>query len=157
MRALSELEQMNTEYMNTRGIQYVLVCLTPNILHHGILDAKVALRNLLRDKSVHDYGAQRPGDKITIPSHILTFTKDIEANTSMYKAGTRGDARMWFGSEIYKVAKPDDIIAIIPKNGTTYVLPITHIDLEYCCTTSINNPIKQFFKGKHPIKDDLYN
>ena len=144
MRALSELEQMNTEYLNKKGIQYVLVCLTQNILHHGIFDAKVALRNLLREKSVHDYDAQKPGDKITIPSHILTFKKDITASSSMYKAGTRGDARMWFGSEIYKVSKPDDIFAVIPHNGTIYVLPITHIDLEYCCTTSLGNPIKQF-------------
>ena len=145
MRSLSELEQMNTEYLNKKGIQYVLICLTQNILRHGIFDAKVALRNLLKEKSVHDYSTQNPGDRISIPTHILTFKKDIETSSSMYKAGTRGDARMWFGSEIYKVAKPDDIFAVIPKDGVLYVLPITHLDIEYCCTTSINNPIKLFF------------
>ena len=62
----------------------------------------------------------------------------------MYRAGTRGDARMWFGSEIYDVAKPDDIFAVIPLEGAIYVLPITHIDIEFCCTTSIQNPIKSF-------------
>jgi hypothetical protein len=145
MRALSELEQMNTEYLDKKGVQYVLVCLTQNILRHGIFDAKVALRNLLKEKSVHDYSTQHPGDRISIPTHILTFKKDIKTSSSMYKAGTRGDARMWFGSEIYKVAKPDDIFAVIPKDGVLYVLPITHLDIEYCCTTSINNPIKLFF------------
>lgn len=144
MRALSELEQMNTEYLNKKGIQYVLVCLTQNILHHGIFDAKVALRDLLREMSVHDYDTQNPGDKISIPTHIYTFKEDITASSSMYKAGTRGDARMWFGSEIYKVAQPDDIFAVIPQKGTIYVLPITHVDLEYCCTTSLSNPIKRF-------------
>lgn len=145
MRALSELQQVNTEYLDKKGVQYVLICLTQNILRHGIFDAKVALRNLLKEKSVHDYSTQHPGDRISIPTHILTFKKDIETSSSMYKAGTRGDARMWFGSEIYKVAKPDDIFAVIPKNGVLYVLPVTHLDIEYCCATSINNPIKLFF------------
>ena len=142
---MSELEQVNTEYLDKKGVQYVLICLTQNILRHGIFDAKVALRNLLKEKSVHDYSTQHPGDRISIPTHILTFKKDIETSSSMYKAGTRGDARMWFGSEIYKVAKPDDIFAVIPKNGVLYVLPVTHLDIEYCCATSINNPIKLFF------------
>lgn len=144
MRALSELEQMNTEYLNKRGIQYVLVCLTQNILHHGIFDAKVALRDLLRETSIHDYDTQNPGDKISILTHIYTFKEDITASSSMYKAGTRGDARMWFGSEIYKVAQPDDILAVVPHSKAIHVLPISHIDLEYCCTTSLGNPIKHF-------------
>ena len=144
MRALSELEQMNTEYLDTKGIRYVLVCLTQNILHHGIFDAKVDLRNLLRDKSVHDYDTQNPGDKVSVPTHILSFKVDIEASSSMYKAGSRGDARMWFGSEIYKIAKPDDIFAVVPQDGVIYVLPVSHVDLEFCCTTSLNNPIKRF-------------
>lgn len=153
MRALSELEKVNTEYLDKMGVQYVLICLTQNILRHGIFDATVALRNLLKEKSVHNYSNQSPGDKISIPTHILTFKKDIKTNSSMYKAGTRGDARMWFGSEIYKVAKPDDIFAVIPKDGTIYVLPITHLDIEYCCATSINNPIKHFFA--ETIIDDI--
>ena len=144
MRELSELEQMNTEYLNKKGIQYALVCLTQNILHHGIFDAKVALRNLLKEKSVHDYDAQRSGEKVSIPTHILTFKDDITTVSSMYRAGSRGDARMWFGSEIYNVASPDDVFAIVPAEGIIYVLPLTHLDIEYCCTTSRNNPVKQF-------------
>ncbi len=144
MRALTELEEMNTEYLDKKGIQYVLVCLTQNILHHGIFDAKVALRDLLQNTGVHDYSTQHPGEKVSINTRILTFKKAIEASSSMYRAGTRGDARMWFGSEIYDVAQPDDIFSVIPKDGVIYVLPITRIDLEYCCTTSIQNPIKSF-------------
>ena len=74
---------------------------------------------------------------------LLTFAT-IEASSSMYKAGSRGDARMWFGSEIYKIAKPDDIFAVVPQDGVIYVLPVSHVDLEFCCTTSLNNPIKRF-------------
>ncbi len=144
MRALSELEIMNTEYLDKKGLQYVLICLTQNILHHGIFDAKVALRALLKEKGVHDYSSQQPGEKVSIATHILTFKKDIEACSSMYRAGTRGDARMWFGSEIYDVALSDDIVAVIPKNDAIYVLPISHVDIEYCCTTPIQNPIKLF-------------
>jgi hypothetical protein len=136
---------MNTEYLNKKGIQYALVCLTQNILHHGIFDAKVSLRDLLRERDVHDYDSQRPGDKVMIPTHIITFKKVIVANSSMYKAGTRGDSRMWFGSEIYSVVNADDIVAIIPIEGLINVIPITHVDFEYCCSTSIQNPIKTFF------------
>lgn len=142
MRALSDLEHMNAEYLNKKGIKYVLVCLTENILHHGIFDAKVALRELLREESVHDYSLQKPGEKVSKKTRIITFKKEIDANSSMYRAGTRGDARMWFGSEIYEVAQPDDIFAIVPKDGIINVIPITHIDLEYCCSTSIQNPVK---------------
>ncbi len=144
MRTLTELEEMNKEYLEKKGIQCVLVCLTQNILNHGIFDAKVALRDLLQNTGVHDYSVQQPGEKVSIDTRILTFKKDIEASSSMYRAGTRGDARMWFGSEIYDVAQPDDIFAVIPKDGVIYVLPITRIDLEYCCATSIPNPIKSF-------------
>ena len=144
MRALSELEQMNTEYLNKKGIQYVLVCLTQNILHHGIFDAKVNLRDLLREKQVHDYSVQQSGEKASVETHILTFKKDIEASSSLYRAGTRGDARMWFGSEIYSVAEPEDIFAVVPNDGVIYVVPITRIDIEYCCSTSIQNAIKSF-------------
>jgi hypothetical protein len=147
MRVLSDLEQMNTEYLDKKGVSYVLVCLTSNILHHGIFDAKVDLRDLLREKSVHDYSTQLPGEKVSVATHILTFKKDVETNSSMYRAGTRGDARMWFGSEIYAIAQPDDVFAIVPKSGAIYVLPISHIDIEYCCSTSIQNPIKSFIGG----------
>ncbi len=144
MRTLSELERLNIEYLDKNGIRFEIVCLTPNILHHGIFDAKVSLRSLLKENRVHDYSSQQPGEKVSITTHILTFKKDIIASSSMYRAGTRGDARMWFGSEIYTVAQPDDIFAVIPIEGAIYVLPITHIDVEYCCSTSIQNPIKSF-------------
>lgn len=144
MRALTELEEMNTEYLDKKGIQYVLICLTQNILHHGIFDAKVSLRNLLQSTGVHDYSTQQPGEKVSIPTHILTFKDDITTASSMYRAGSRGDARMWFGSGIYNVASPDEIFAVIPAEGIIYVLPLTHLDIEYCCTTSRNNPVKQF-------------
>lgn len=149
MRALNELEQMNVEYLNRKGVHYVLICLTQNILHHGIFDAKVALRDLLQETGVHDYSLQQPGEKVSIATSIITFKKSIEASSSMYRAGTRGDARMWIGSEIYEVAQPDDIFAVIPKDGTIYVLPITRIDIEYCCTTSIRNSIKSFINNNY--------
>ena len=144
MRALSELEKLNIEYLDKKGIRYVLVCLTQNILHHGIFDAKVSLRTLLKENRVHDYSTQRPGEKVAITTHILTFKKDISTSSSLYRAGSRGDARMWFGSEIYHVAQPEDIFAVIPCDEIIYVLPITHIDIEYCCSTSVHNPIKSF-------------
>ena len=133
MKTLSELERLNVEYLNKKGIRYVLVCLTPNILRHGIFDAKVSLRSLLKENRVHDYSSQQPGEKVSITAHILTFKKDIPTSSSMYRTGTRGDARMWFGSEIYTVAQPDDVFAVVPIDGVLYVLPITHIDIEYCC------------------------
>lgn len=145
MRDLTELEEMNTEYLRKNGIQYDLICLTHNILRHGIFDAKSSLRKLLQKMSVHDYSLQKPGEKVSIKTHILTFKEDIETSSSMYRSETRGDARMWFGKEIYKIAKPDDIFAIIPKNGLIYVIPISRLDIKLCCSSSITNPIKALF------------
>lgn len=117
MRTLTELEEMNTEYLYKQGIQYVLVCLTQNILHHGIFDAKVALRELLQNTGVHDYSTQRHGERVSIKTRIMTFNKDIEASSSMYRAGTRGDARMWLGVKYIMLLNPTIYSLSYPKTG----------------------------------------
>ena len=67
---------------------------------------------------------------------------DLVESSLMYRAGTRGDAKMWLGREIYDVAQLDDIFAVISLESAICVLPITHIDVGFCCTAAILNPIK---------------
>lgn len=144
MRTITELEKMNLDYLNNHGIRFVLINLTQNILSHAIFDAKRELRDWLKESGIHDYSAQESGQKAIIKTYILTFKKQIEGESSLYRAGTRGDERMWFGSEIYDVVAPDDICAIFLHNKEIYVLDISKIDIDFCCTTSMKNPIKSF-------------
>lgn len=147
MRTYTELELMNIEYLNKHKIRFVLINLTQNILDHAIFDAKRELQNWFKESGVHDYSTQGPGQKVMIKTFILTFKKQIDGESSLYRSGTRGDARMWFGSEIYDVVSPDDICAVFLRDKEIYVINISKIDIDYCCTTSLKNPIKTFILG----------
>ncbi len=69
------------------------------------------------------------------------------SKSSLYKAGTRGDRRMWFGAEILPYVDNDQIVVIFIKDGELYVLNESKIDIELCYTTSMENPIKRFIKS----------
>ena len=146
MRNYNEIEMMNIDFLQKRGFRYILINLTQNILDHAIFDAKRDLRDWLKETGTHDYSTQEPGQKVMIKTIILSFKNQVEVESSLYRTGTRGDARMWFGSDIYDVVAPDDICGVFIRNKTIYVLNISKIDIDFCCSTTLNNPIKTFFK-----------
>lgn len=143
MRSYSPLEEMNVEYLTNKGITFCVICFTPNILEHGIFDATKPMKELLKNSGIHDFSDQKPGEKKFVSTHILTFKGTIDAQSSVYRAGTRGDKRMWLGREIYSVVDDDDICAIFAKNQELYVINISKVDVELCCTSGSLNPIKQ--------------
>ncbi|WP_308591426.1 hypothetical protein [uncultured Prevotella sp.] len=138
--------ESSLNFLNGRGIQYATVLLTENILRHSIFDANKQIRELLKSTGLHDFGTQQKGveHKVYVSTHILTFMRDIPSQTSLYKAGTRGDNRMWFGSKVFEVSKPDSVFAIFVYNCELYIINITTIDINACFTSSLKNPIKDF-------------
>lgn len=69
------------------------------------------------------------------------------SKSSLYKAGTRGDKRIWFGAEVLPYAEDGNIFVIIAHEGKLYIFNESKIDVELCYTTSMTNPIKMFLKA----------
>ena len=146
MRTLTELETQNEEFLRKREIHFAEVFMTENILSHHIFDATYSMVQLLKNENVHDYDEQKRGEKTFIKTHLLTFKEEIIISSSVYKAAKRGDKRMWFGSEILSVTEPNDIYLVIAKEGELYILNMSRIDIEFCYTTGLDNPVKCFLK-----------
>lgn len=146
MRELTELEIQNEEFLKENNIHFAKVYMTENILSHHIFDASQSVDKFLREAKIHDYNSQINGEKTHIITHLLTFKRELMIKTSIYKATKRGDKRMWFGAEILPTTSPGDIYLMIAKKGELYILNMSHIDILFCYTTGLDNPIKQFFK-----------
>ena len=142
MRPFSELEGMNVSFMEDKGLKFALVNLTENILNKGIFDATKQIATFLKESEIHDFSSQNPGDRAQVPTHFLTFKESIDATSSLYRAGTRGDKRMWFGKETYEIVDDDDICAILVDRNELFVINISNVDVEFCFRSSIPNPIK---------------
>lgn len=148
IKQITELEQKNQNYLVGRGVRFEIVCLTANILKHSIFDAKMAIRTLLKEQEVHDYFNQANGREARrmVKTHILTFMRDIPTETSLYRAGSRGDCRMWFGSAILPVTDADDLYVITVVCQELYIVNISKVDIETCCQTSFPSPIQKWMK-----------
>lgn len=148
MRQPTALETQNEEFLAQKGIRYATILMTDNILSHSIFDANRQIVKFLKEMSVHDYETQEKGTeaKVMIDTHILTFKEEVMSKSSLYKAGTRGDKRMWFGAEILPYVDDDQIVAIFVKGGEFYILNESKLDIELCYTTSMSNPIKKFLR-----------
>lgn len=146
MKALTQLESLNIEYLESKGVAFVTVCLTPNILEHGIFDATKQIKTFLLESGIHDFALQKPGEKVMAKTHIISFKDDVVCESSLYRAGKRGDKRMWYGSDIYSFVEENDICAMLAKNKELYVVNISSVDIELCCNSPQDNPIKTLLK-----------
>ena len=145
---LSESETKNLAFITAKGLPYALIQLTGTALKHGMTDATTKIRSLLKETELHDYATQEngPDAKKYITTYIVTFRRTVETQTSVYRSGSRGDCRLWFGSEIYPLTSADDIYAIVVKEDSLYLFNITKLDINSFMRSSIPNPIKSFFK-----------
>lgn len=149
MRELSELEKQNEEFLVNKRISFTTVMMTHNILSHSIFDANKQIVKYLKEQGLHDYDLQKNGkdERVMIKTHILTFTEDVLSKSSLYKAGTRGDKRMWFGAAVLPYTDDNDIFAIIAHEGGLYIINESKFDFDLCYMTNVDNPIKLFLKS----------
>lgn len=149
MRELSELEKQNEEFLVNKRISFTTVMMTHNILSHSIFDANKQIVKCLKEQGLHDYDLQKNGkdERVMIKTHILTFTEDVLSKSSLYKAGTRGDKRMWFGAAVLPYTDDNDIFAIIAHEGELYIINESKFDFDLCYMTNVDNPIKVFLRG----------
>ena len=148
MRKRTELEMQNEEYLSNKGIAFVTIVLTANILSHSIFDANRQIVKYLKEQGIHDYASQEKGKsaKVLIDTHILSFKEEVFSKSSLYKTGTRGDKRMWFGAEVLPYAEEGNVFVIIAHEGKLYVWTESKIDVELCYNMGADNPIKRFMK-----------
>lgn len=149
MRELSELEKQNEEFLVNKRISFTTVMMTHNILSHSIFDANKKIVKYLKEQGLHDYDLQKNGkdERVMIKTHILTFTEDVLSKSSLYKAGTRGDKRMWFGAAVIPYADDKDVFVIIAHEDELCIINESKIDIDLCYMTNIDNPIKLFLKS----------
>lgn len=149
MRELSELEKQNEEFLVNKRISFTTVMMTHNILSHSIFDANKQIVKYLKEQGLHDYDLQKNGkdERVMIKTHILTFTEDVLSKSSLYKAGTRGDKRMWFGAAVLPYTDDNDIFAIIAHEGELYIINESKFDFDLCYMTNVDNPVKVFLRG----------
>ena len=154
MKELNPQEQGNLVCLTDKNIMFCLVQLTETGLKKSLFDATSQVREFIKTECIHDFSKQENGseNKAVIKTHILTFRRDIETETSLYRAVTRGDERMWFGSPIMDVTKPNDVYAIFSKAGEIYLINITTMNIDSAWKSSVPNPIQEFinFKLAHP-------
>ena len=148
MKQFTELELRNQNYLVNRGVAFEVVCLTANILKHSIFDAKINIRAFLKEHGVHDFYSQANGQeaKRKVKTHVLTFMREILTETSLYRAGTRGYCRMWFGSAIFPITNADDLYVITAIDKELYIVNISKVDIETCCITSFPSPVQKWMK-----------
>lgn len=150
MKDLTDFEIENEDFLNEKGLDFVTVRMTENILSHSIFDATREMVKFLKENNIHDYSSQENGKKarVFVPTNLLLFNKVVRMESSLYKAGTRGDKRMWFGAEVLPYTDNDNIYAILTKNGELYIINISKIDLNLCFRSSYENPIKVFLRKR---------
>ena len=66
-----------------------------------------------------------------VKTHVLTFMRDIPTETSLYRAGTRGDCRMWFGSAIFPVTEVNDLYVVTAIDKELFIINITKKTLKH--------------------------
>ena len=63
MRVLTEIESQNETFLNKKGIPFVKVLMTQNILSHHIFDATQSIVKFLKGERIHDFDLQGSGEK----------------------------------------------------------------------------------------------
>lgn len=144
MRSLTAFEISNINYLDNLGLKHAEIHFTLTIIKKAMFDANKSIKNLLKESGIHDFDNQEYGveHKVFIDTHLLTFLCDIISETSLYRAGSRGDARMWFGADIFPLVQPDDMYSIFVFNQELYAVNITRLNIADCPECSLDNPIK---------------
>ena len=154
MKTLNEKEGKNVKFLTEKRINFCLVQLTETILTKSLFDATTPIRAFLKNEGIHDFEHQQNGQeaKVRVNTHILTFSRSIDSETTLYRAGARGDERMWFGAPIADVAEPDNVFAIFSKERELYLINISKMDIESAWNSSVPNPISEFiaYQIDHP-------
>jgi hypothetical protein len=157
VRKLTDSEQKKIKLLTKNQISLTLIEPTENGLKKSIMDATGSVRRFLKSENIHDYEQQNQGplNKVLIPTIIHTGFSIIQSQASLYRPITKnGDPRIWF-YKMTKIAKSNDIIAIIYYDDTFQVFNLTKLDIETLLNSSIHNPLQDLIKEINHTKSEV--
>lgn len=124
-----ELIRHNRELLTKLGLDHSTLVITATGIEKSIMDAVVPLRDFFMLNEYHDYSSQVQGIIEKKPAKLVTESKVIDTEVSLYRPKTKqGDPRIW----VYKLkphVQPNDTLALILVEGLLYVFNISQIDL----------------------------
>lgn len=137
----------NLTILKNMGCVFSVMQMSENMLSHSIADANSLLRQILFDANIHDYSKQEfgPNYKIEIPTEYLAYKQLKKGSSTLYRASTRGDCRIWFGSFTKEYTSPDDKLAVFVRVNILYLLNLSQYNITRALKSDFENPIKHFF------------
>ena len=136
MRTREEVQKLFEEY----EIPVAFLTVTQTQLKKSIMDAVKPLRELLKEKGVHDYSTQEQGThaKVIKVVNFITHTTEIvghevlgEVTTTVEEKATLyrptsgdGDPRIWF-TNLKKYAHAGDVLVVMANDEALYVVNAT--------------------------------
>jgi len=159
MRLLSIIEKERLKALTGKSISVALIQPTATGLKKSILDATGSVRNFLKEEKIHDFKIQNQGPthKVTVRANLYNKEKIIDSKASLYRPKTKkGDPRIWF-SGLKKIAKPDDILAILFFEGEFHILNLTQLDVVSILKSPILTPLKELIEDKSGVENLVAN
>jgi hypothetical protein len=126
IRELTPDESKKAGILSSSGIDFELLFLTGTGLTKSILDATAPIAQLLKTKQIHDFAFQDYGTdhKVMLPCILLSKGVRVETKASLYRANSRGDARLWLG-RLHNFASPDQVFALFIENSNIIALNLS--------------------------------
>jgi len=159
MRQLSDIEIERIKLLTENSVEVSLIEPTKTGLEKSILDATGPVRSYLKSKNIHDYELQKQGQehKILIETFLIEEFKIIPSSTSLYRPETKkGDPRIWFKG-LASYAAANDIIAILAKNSTFYIINITRLDIDKILKQATLNPLQELVNEIRQTSNEIAN
>ena len=136
MRTREELQKLFEDY----EVPVAFLTVTQTQLNKSIMDAVKPLRELLKEKGVHDYSPQDQGThaKVVKVVNFIIHTTEIVGHDVLYPYSTtveekvtlyrptsgNGDPRIWF-TNLKKYAHAGDVLVVMANDEALYVVNAT--------------------------------
>lgn len=123
----TNIEKFLPVFANT-GVSVAFLVPTPTGFEKSIMDATAPVRELLREKNIHDYMLQNqgPNNKVLIETCFVNEHDFIETSASLYRPMTKkGDPRIWF-SNLKKYCDPRNLLALVIIDRKIYVINLSN-------------------------------
>jgi len=136
MRTREELQKLFEDY----EVPVAFLTVTQTQLNKSIMDAVKPLRELLKEKGVHDYSTQEQGThaKVVKVVNFIIHTTEIVGHDVLYPYSTtveekvtlyrptsgNGDPRIWF-TNLKKYAHAGDVLVVMANDEALYVVNAT--------------------------------
>ncbi|MDQ3142175.1 MAG: MvaI/BcnI family restriction endonuclease [Bacteroidota bacterium] len=145
MRELSTIETERLKELTRNSISLTLIEPTATGLKKSILDATGPVRTYFLENRLHNYSIQKQGPehKIQILTYLVEESSLGKSVASVYRPNTKdGDPRIWFKG-LGGYSEANDIVAILVKEGTLYLVNLTKLDIQKLLQQKENNPLKE--------------